>query len=138
MAVKKDAATAAANWVSGMGQASAAYSAGVQAVRTAPGALAAAASDRWAANVAAAKATYSKNVAAVSLSQWQEAAVNKGAGRLGTGATAAQPKMQAFMAKFIPQLTTTVNSLPPRGDFGANMNRLQQYLQAIHGMKGQF
>lgn len=138
MAVKKDPTTAAANWATGMANAGPAYSAGVAAVRTAPGALAAASADLWANNVQAAKAKFSKNVAAVSLSAWQEAATNKGAGRLASGATAAQPKMQAFMAKFIPQLSSTVNSLPQRGTFEQNMNRLNTYIQGIHALKGQF
>lgn len=138
MAVKANATDAAAAWVSGMQGAGAKYTAGVQAVKIAPGTLAAAAADTWAANVAQAKPKFQRNVAAVSLSQWQDAAVNKGAGRLSSGATAAQPKMAAFMQKFIPQLGNIVGSLPPRGQFEQNINRLTTYLQAVHATKGQY
>lgn len=138
MAVKTDPTTASAAWVSGMQGASTKYKAGVAAVRTAPGQLAAAAANLWATNVANAKSKYQRNVAAVSLSQWQDAATNKGADRLGSGAVAAQPKFDAFMAKFIPALSNIVNALPPRGDFGANMTRFQQFATNLHNQKGNF
>lgn len=138
MAVKKSAADAATNWVNAMQNAGTNYTAGVNAVKVAPGQLAAAAADTWANNVAAAKPKFSANVAAVSLSAWQQDAINKGAGRLGSGATAAQPKMQAFMTKFIPNLTNIVGSLPPRGQYSQNIARLTQYLNAVHQTKGQY
>ena len=138
MAVKTDPTTAAASWVSGMQSAGPKYTAGVQAVKVAPGQLAANAADTWANNVAMAKPKFAKNVAAVSLSAWVDAAVNKGAGRLGSGATQAQPKMQAFMSKFIPQLSGIVNGLPQRGTFEQNVNRLTSFVTAVHATKGTF
>lgn len=138
MAVKMDPTTAANNWVTAMQSAGTAYTAGVNAVKVAPGQLAAASASQWAAGVAAAQNKFAKNVAAVSLSQWQEAAANKGAGRLAGGATAAQPKMAAFMSKFIPQLTNIVNGLPQRGTFEQNVNRLTSYVNAVHQTKGSF
>lgn len=138
MGVKVDPTTAAANWATGMGAAGPKYTAGVNAVKVAPGVLAANAAPLWAANVTAAQPKFAKNVAAVSLSEWQNAATTKGAGRLASGATAAQPKMQQFMAKFIPQLASTVNSLPARGTYEQNINRLTTYLNSVHQMKGSF
>lgn len=138
MAVKANASDAAQAWVSGMQNAGTKYTAGVQAVKVAPGQLAAAAKATWAANVAAAQNKFATNVAAVSLGAWQEAAATKGAPRLASGASAAQPKMAAFMQKFIPQLSNIVGSLPARGSYDANINRLTQYLNAVHATKGQY
>lgn len=138
MAVKKSAADAASAWVSGMQNATSNYTAGVQAVKVSPGQLAAAAAPKWAANVAAAQPKFAANVAAVSLSAWQSDTINKGAPRLATGATNAQPKMQAFMTKFIPQLTNIVGSLPARGTYDQNINRLTSYLNAVHQTKGSY
>jgi hypothetical protein len=136
--VKANATDAAAAWVSGMGAAGPKYTAGVNAVRTAPGTLAAASAALWAQNVAAAQAKFAKNVGAVSLQAWQNAAATKGAPRLASGATAAQPKMQAFMTNFIPALTNIVNGLPQRGTFEQNVNRLTSYVNALHQQKGNF
>lgn len=138
MGVKVSATDAANNWVTGMGSASTKYIAGVQAVKVAPGTLAAAAAPLWAANVAAAQPKFARNVAAVGLSAWQNAAQVKGAPRLATGATAAQPKMAAFMTAFIPALSNVVNGLPARGTYEQNVNRLTNYISGVHALKGQF
>jgi hypothetical protein len=138
MSVKVSAQDAAQNWVTGMGAAGPKYTAGVNAVKTAPGQLAAAAAPLWAANVAAAQPKFAKNVAAVTLPAWQNAATTKGAPRLASGATAAQPKMAAFMQSFIPVLTNAVNSLPPRGTYEQNTNRLMTLLNALHQTKGNY
>ena len=114
------------------------YTAGVNAVKTSPGQLAAAASQLWAQNVAAAQSKFAANVAKVTLAQWQQAAVNKGAPRLASGAAAAQPKFQAFMQSFIPVLTNVVSSLPAGGTFEANMARSMAYAQALHAQAGNF
>jgi hypothetical protein len=138
MGVKANATDAAAAWASGMSAAGPKYTAGVQNVKTAPGVLAAASADTWANNVAMAKQKFAAKVGAVSLSAWQNAAVTKGAPRLASGAQAAQPKMQAFMTNFIPFLSNTVNSLPARGTFETNVNRLTTYINAVHAAKGTF
>ena len=138
MGVKANATDAAASWVTGMSAAGPKYTAGVQAVKVAPGTLAAAAAPLWAANVAAAQPKYAKNVGAVTKEMWQNAAVTKGAPRLASGAQAAQPKMQSFMQKFIPQLSNIVDGLPARGTFETNVNRLTTYVNAVHQTKGTF
>lgn len=138
MGVKVSATDAAQNWVTGMGAAGPKYAAGIQAVKVAPGTLAAAAAPLWAANVAAAQPKFAKNVGAVSLSSWQNSAVTKGQPRLASGATAAQPKMAAFMTAFIPALTNVVNGLPARGTFEQNVNRLNSFINGVHSLKGQF
>lgn len=138
MAVKVSASDAATNWQNGFSQAGTKYTAGVNAVKTAPGQLAAAQQDVWAQNTAAAKARYAAKVASVSLQQWQQAATTTGAARLATGATKGAPKMAAFMQNFIPKLASVVDSLPARGTFEQNMQKSFAYAQALHNMKGQF
>ena len=138
MSVKVNPNDAAQNWVTGMSGATAKYTAGVQAVKVAPGQLAAAQAGTWAANVAAAQPKFARNVAAVSLTSWQTAATQKGAPRLAYGATAAQPKMAAFMTSFIPQLANVVNGLPARGSFEQNVNRLTSSVNQLHQLKGTF
>lgn len=138
MAVTTDVQTAGQNWESAMQTAGPKYVAGVGKVRTAPGQLAAAAANLWANNVAAAKNKFARNVGAVSLSAWQQAAENKGAPRLGSGATAARPKFDAFLGKFLPVLSNVVNGLPAGGTFEQNMARFTSYATALHAQKGNF
>ena len=138
MSVKANPTDAAASWVQGMQGASTKYIAGVNAVKTSPGALAAAAAPLWAANVAQAQPKFAANVAKVTLAAWQADAINKGAPRLGTGASNAQPKFAAFMTSFIPQLAQVVAGLPARGSFDANVARFTAYATALHQKAGTF
>lgn len=138
MAVKANATDAAQAWVTAMQSAGPKYTAGVNAVKVAPGQMAAAAAPLWAANVAAAQPKFAANVAKVTLSDWQSAAVNKGSGRLGTGATQAQPKMAAFMTKFLPTLTNVINALPAGGSYEQNKQRLLSYMDALHATAGTY
>lgn len=138
MSVKANPTDAAAAWVTGMQGAGIKYTAGVNAVKVAPGQLAAAASGLWAANVAQAQPKFAANVAKVTLQQWQSAAATKGAPRLGTGATAAQAKFATFMASFIPALSNIVNGLPARGSYAQNQQRFLAYSDALHAQAGNF
>lgn len=114
---------AAAKWAQNLGAAGTSYTAGVQAVQQAPGQLAANASDRYMAGVQANLPKFKANVAAVTLADWQNAAVTKGAPRLATGATAAQPKMANVLTQLFPYIDQVRNSLPPRGDIEQNIAR---------------
>lgn len=138
MTVKANPNDAAQAWVTGMQGAGAKYTAGVQAVKVAPGQSAAAASGLWAANVAAAQQKFASNVAKVSLSDWQTAAATKGAPRLGTGATAAQPKFATFMGNFLPKLSNVVNNLPAGGTYEQNKARFLAYSDALHATAGTY
>lgn len=138
MAVKSDPTSAAQAWVTGMQGAGPKYTAGVNAVKVAPGQAAAAAASLWAQNVAAAVNKFASNSAKVTLTAWQNAANTKGAPRLGTGATAAQPKFAAFMTAFLPALTNIVNGLPARGAYAQNIARFTAYADALHAQAGNF
>lgn len=95
---------AADKWASAMQGASTAYTAGIQSVQTAPGQAAARASAKYLARVQANVAKFERNSAAVDLATWKQLAIDKGASRLGSGATAAKPKMAAFTQSFFAYL----------------------------------
>ena len=126
-----DPTAAAAKWAQNLGAASQAYTAGVQAVQTAPGAQAAAASDRYIAGVQANVQKFKANVGAVSLGEWQAAAVNKGAQRLASGATAAQDKVGNVFSQLFPFISQVRGSLGPRGDLEQNIARSANFQRAM-------
>lgn len=101
---QKTAAQVAAKWASRAQGATQALQDGINNVQTAPGQLAAAKQDKMLANLTASvlSGKWAANVSAVSLQQWKEAMLTKGVQRYGAGVNAAQPKMQAFMAKLLP------------------------------------
>jgi hypothetical protein len=138
MSVKATAAEAAANWGTGFAAAGPKYTAGINAVTVAPGQLAALQVNAYVANVQANAQIWASKVAAYPLTAWKSAATGVGAQRLATGATKGQPKVQAFMQAFIPQLTNVVDGLPARGSFSANLARFTSYATALHNLKGSF
>lgn len=127
----KDPAAVAAKWVASMQGAGQAIKDGVQAVTTAPGQAAARQVNAYVQGVANSQQKWARNVASVSLSDWQDSMINKGASRVGTGAAAAQTKMQNAMTQLLPQIDSLVASLPPRGDLGANINRAVAFMQGM-------
>ena len=124
----KDAATVAQRWAQNLGSAGQKITDGVNAVSQAPGAAAAAQVGVWAANTQAAQAKFARNVAAVSLNQWQQAVINKGIGRLQSGAQAAEPKFQVFMTKLLPYVQSGRGTLPKRGNLQQNIARMTQWV----------
>jgi hypothetical protein len=99
----------------------------VQAVKTAPGAAAAAAVNKWVANVssAATQAKFVANTSAVTLSAWQQAATTRGVQNLSAGATKGLPKYTAFATKFYPYLSTGMSQVAamPSTTLQDNINR---------------
>lgn len=130
-------ANAAAKWSQNLGAATARYTAGVQAVTNAPGAAAAAAADRWIAGVQASQQKFITRSQAVSLQQWQQAAVNKGAQRLASGASAAEPKMQSVFTSLFPFIAQAVASLPARGTLDQNIARSAAFQRAMAQYRAQ-
>lgn len=114
---------AAAKWAQNLGAAQTRYTAGVQAVTTSPGQLAAQASDRWLTGVQQSVPKFVANSQAVTLQAWQQATTGKGAQRLASGATAAQGKMQGVFTSLFPFIAQVQGSLPPRGDLEQNIAR---------------
>jgi hypothetical protein len=104
MAGNMNASAVAQSWVQGMQQATAKITAGVQATTQSPTAAAAAAVNFWQQQVSSPKAAnnFVKGLNKVSLQDWQQAMLNKGVNRVGSGAAAAQSKFQTFMSAFLP------------------------------------
>lgn len=128
-------ADVASRWSTGMANAGAKIQAGVEAVKVAPGQAAAANKQGYLAGVQANVDKWGSRVASVPLSSWQQDFINKGLPRIATGAQAAEPKMANFMNQFLPFLKTTVASLPPRGTFAQNVQRMTAHVTAVHGFQ---
>lgn len=102
-------------WATAMASAGPAYEAGINGVQVAPGQRAAAASQKYLAGVQANLAKFERNSLAVDLGTWKTAAISKGRDRLGTGATAAKPKVVAFETAFFAHLKSgqaTIDQMP--------------------------
>lgn len=126
-------ADVASRWSTGMANAGAKIQAGVEAVKTAPGMAAAANKQGYVAGVQSNVDKWASRVAAVPLATWQQDFINKGLPRIATGAQNAEPKVTNFMNQFLPFLRTTVASLPPRGTFAQNVQRMTAHVTAVHG-----
>lgn len=129
------ATDAATRWAQNFGASGTRWAAGVNAVTVAPGQLAARAKQLWLTNTTAAADRFAANSAKVTLQDWQSTTVSKGQPRLASGAQAAQPKVEAAFAKLFPAIQNVVNSLPPRGDIEANINRAAMFARGMHAYK---
>lgn len=118
----------AQKWSNNLSSATQAIAAGVDAVTVAPTMKAAARADAYVQGVqrAVADGAYVRGLQRVTLSDWQRAMKEKGIGRIGSGATAAKPKMAAFLTKFLPHIKAGLAQLEniPRGDINANITRM--------------
>src|SRR5579859_8156754 len=128
-----NASTAAARWAQNLGAAREKITEGVNAVSTPPGQLASRQKALYVANVNARADVWAKNVAAVPLQTWKDDMLGKGLDRIATGATAAVPRFEAFLAKLIPAINAAKASLPPRGNFEQNLARSAAMARALHG-----
>lgn len=129
----------AAKWAQRTQQATQAYIAGIQATTVNPMAMAAAAAPKYLQGVqdAVNSGRWQKGLARNPASYWQSQAVNKGANRLGTGASNAQPKMEAFLTKFLPVLQQNVAQVKamPNNTFDDRMARMVQMATLNHQFK---
>ena len=112
-----DAATIANKWAQAMQGAGAAYQAGIDRVTDSPMAKAAQNVQGYLQGVqdAVNSGKYAAGLNRVSLQDWKNAAKTNGAQRLGSGATLAKPKVQAFLSQFLPVLANnvaTVKAMP--------------------------
>ncbi len=115
MPVRATPASATAKWVQNISAATERMTTGAMAVTVAPGQSAAAAADKWLQKVTQSKAKFAANVSAVSLQSWQQSYINVGIPRVAQGAQQKQGKVQAFMAQWLPYLSTglqTIDKMP--------------------------
>lgn len=119
----KDPNAVAADWAARLAASTAKIQAGIESVQTSPGAKAARAKDAYVNGVQAKVDKWARRTAAVSLTDWQQAAINKGLGRIASGAQAAQPKMATFLTRFLPHVEAGRNALPARGNLEQNIQR---------------
>lgn len=125
----------AARWAQRLGASTQAIKDGVMSVQVAPGQAAARQKAVWAQRVAESQDKWASRVASVPLSDWQTATAEKGAARVGPGATAAVPKVTTFMSQLLPYIDSQRSSLPPRGDINANIQRMVQFATGMSQFK---
>lgn len=119
----------AQKWATNAAAATTSMQAGVQAVRQAPGQLAAAQQAAYLANVQASANKWAANVSKVSLTDWQTAMIQKGIPRVATGVQAAQPAFSQFMTKLVPYINSGLGALPARGTIDQNINRAVAWMR---------
>lgn len=135
----QSAADVARKWSRNLGTAGDAMRAGIQGVTVNPAEKAAQRQDAYVAGVqrAVADGKYQRGLRRVTLAMWQDAMLTKGLNRIAAGASAAQPKMEAFLQKWLPHqeaLKTKLQSMP-RGDLQQNIARAIAAIQHNAGFK---
>lgn len=121
----------AAKWAANLTSAAATMTSAVNAVTVAPGVAAARNRTGYVAGVQASADKWAARVAAVPLQSWQQSMIQKGIPRIASGATAAQPGFQTFMAKLLPYQNSLVSSLPPRGTLDQNIARAAAMIRGM-------
>lgn len=130
----------AAKWSQNLGSAGQAYSDGVKAVSVSPGQSALANAQAYLNGVMQSfnNGTYQKGLQSFSLQDWQNAAINKGAQRLSSGASTAKSKMQSFFSAYIPQLQSIQSQVDgmPNDTYEARKARANFVMDSLHALKG--
>lgn len=123
---------AAARWAQNLQAAGPKMTDGANAVTVSPGQMAARSKDVWLANTTASVDKFARNSAAVTVDQWRTAFLQKGLQRIASGTAAGQPKMTAFLTQWLPHMEAGRQSLPPRGNFEANLARSAAMIRHAH------
>ncbi len=121
-----------ARWQNNMSAAGPTITAGVNALKTAPGQSAAAHKSDWIAAMTskAVQDRWATQVAAVTLQEWQQAMINKGIPNIANGVAAAKGKMTSF----IDWLVKTENSILPTIDAMPSLTLQQRIARATAWM----
>jgi hypothetical protein len=132
----KDPQVTAAKWQRNLANAGESIKNGVNAVTVNPAEKAAARQQAYADGVRRAvdEGRYARGLRRVTLQSWQEAMISKGASRIAAGASQAQPKVAAFLNKFLPYVEQGKQKLAnmPRGDFEQNLARAAAMARHLH------
>ena len=112
------------------------YRKGIERTSTAPGDKAAAQADLMARKVAESIASgkWQRAVSGVTLQEWKNAALNKGAGRIAAGVDGAQQKSMQMAEKLLAAVDSAVSQTNaiPRGSFEDNVQRMVTFARAMH------
>ena len=127
--------TVAQNWANRLAGSTQKITDGINSVSVAPGVAAARQKTVWVQNTTASADKWARNVQGVSLADWQTATINKGVGRIASGAQAAIPKMEAFMGRLLPYVASGKAKLPARGDINANKSRMNAWFDHMAAFK---
>lgn len=130
------------NWASATKAAAPKYVAGVRATTKNPGELAAQAADKYQTGVmeAVSSGRYAEGCRSVSPQQWKDACEKTGSQRISSGVDKGKPKMQVFMAEFLPAqaaITDQVRQMPS-GDLEQRIARMTAQVRATAALKGRF
>lgn len=133
----KDPATVAKAWADAMSsvQTQNKIKAGVANPRRSQSQAAAAAVDFWQSQVASAKAKakYIAGVQRAGDQGWQNGMTQKGLARIGSGAQAAQPKMQQFLSQWLPFVANVAQNVQamPKATLQDRINRMVANVQQL-------
>lgn len=136
-----DASTALANWSKYAAGASPKWTANVLKPRRDPFQAAKDAVGFWQQRVSSAEAAknYTDGLDKVNIAEFQATVQGQGQANYRNGVTTKTSKMGSFLTTFLPKLGNILQTLDrtnPRGDYSANISRLQSYLDAVHATKG--
>jgi hypothetical protein len=132
----------ATKWANGMANGVTAYKQGVSNVQVSPTESAAQKASSYLAGVQDAynSGRYVNGLRAVSLQDWQNQAINTGANRLASGASAAKSKVTNFLTQFLPAVSSIqaqVNAMPS-DTYEGRKARATAMMDALHKLKGNF
>lgn len=129
-------------WAAATKAAAPKYTAGVQSTTKNPGELAAQAKDKYQQGVidAVQSGRYEEGCRSVSPAQWKEACIKTGAPRISSGVDKGKPKVQVFMAEFLPaqeQITQATRAMSS-ATLDDRLNRMVAQARATAALKGRF
>lgn len=109
------------------------YITSIRAVQENPAQKAVAQADHWQRSVSSseAKSKYVSRLQNVTLQEWQQAAVSKGADNWARGVQSGAGKFQRFMQRFLPFVQQVRESLPARGSFEDNLRRMEAMVRGL-------
>lgn len=123
----KNPADVARKWARNTTNATESVRSGVQAVTVNPAEKAIARQQAYVDGVQRAVSTgsYARGLRRVTLGDWQNAMITKGIPRIAAGASAATPKMEAFLGQWLPYMDGLKAKLAtmPRGGLAENIQR---------------
>lgn len=134
MPLRVDPQTAAADWATGLSNATTKITRGIQRVQQAPGAKAAAKADKWLSGVQNSKDKFARNVAAVTLGEWQQA-TTEAVGRVAEGAQRKQAKYANAVTPVFQHMANVLSQVDNMPDMTLDQ-RINKSVQFQRGMAG--